>query len=99
MKKYGKGHPIFFWICFGMELGEGAIPLGRVQDLLDSSPNLLHAYKEGFVSLFCACKRSEIRDFTMRSLWEWVHSVKREGEPFLLGCAQNLFFQSLFLRI
>ena len=43
MKKYGKGRPIFFWACIGMELKERATHLHRVQDLLDSSPNSLHA--------------------------------------------------------
>ena len=91
MKKYEKGHPIFFWAYFDMELREGVTSVGRVQDLLDSSPNLLHAYKEGFVSLFCTCKRPEKRAFMVRSPWAWVHGVKRERESFLLSVRKIYF--------
>ena len=99
MKKYGKGCPIFVWACFGMKLGEGATSLGRVQDLLDSSPNLLHANKKGSISHFCACKRSEKEFSMLRGLGAWFLSWKRGGESSLLGSAQNLVFWGFYLRI
>ena len=52
-------------------------------------PTYYMPIKRGFVSLFYVCKRPEKRAFMLRSLWAWVHGVKREGEYFLLLCAQK----------
>ena len=82
----------FFLSCFGVNFLSRGDNTSRVHDLLDSSPNLLHAYKEGFVSIFYTCKRLEKMAFIVRSPCTWVHSVKRERESFLSWGVRKICF-------
>ena len=72
-----------------MELGEGATYLEESKILRTLHATLLHTNKNGFVLLFCVCKRSEKEFSTLRGFGHDFWHEKEEESPLSWGVCKT----------